>query len=929
MLKPDDRPISAEEIADILWLAARTAPLAQTRDHGEPTQDAPRPAARGGADVGTEKPPPQQGLPQSDDASVDIPPDEGHPDSQERDAGLYPDVPAPSEQGASSGTPFRVSAAEALSRHERRAISRALRPLQRRILSSSRTQLAENATVEQIAASLLAGRPTWQPVTVPETERWLDVVLLVDGSPSMMIWQDTITAVAQLLRDVGIFRDVQQFTLRVVEAAGINNPDPQVTTVELVAADSVRRASELVDAAGRRLFLVLSDCSSVVWDNGAMSRLLQPFVMHNCVSIWQILPESLWKTTALTHAKQTWLSAVDMLQNERALHINAQAIPVVPLAAEPLMQWANWLTGRGEDRLAAYTFSPSHQVRQEDVNSRLHRLGIVRAPTASTAEDRYDHFREHRPQRVQALASYLAAVPLTPPIMRMVQRTMLPHSEHSDLAYVFYSGLLQRQTPQHADLLPEQIYYEFAGDDEQMRDLLLSKIPTFQVETLFDHLTDYIIENIDKLAQFGVVLGVGGRAASVAVDSSLQRHFAKVSRHVLTYLGGIYAEIAADFEAYIDEFYRLRHEKEDEPDEEIPLEEQFDALWERVHGRATSLLGDLTLVVESIGGSQTLIGRTRIALDGDSENVLPMSEDSTIDTTSLRIHQPFVETAQKQQRKLWRMLTEALREPPLPIPSSDVQLPHTQTDTSPLAIGWCWVPARAFAMGSEQYDDEKPIHNRHVDAFWMMKQPVTNAQFAQFVDAGGYEKPRWWSEGGWRTKVEKEWQEPREWHNDRFNGALQPVVGVSWFEAEAFCNWASEHCGMTIRLPTEAEWEKAARGNDGREYPWGNERPNEKLANFASNVGQTTPLNRYSPQGDSPYGCTDMAGNVDEWTSSWYKAYPGNTIEDNNYGETHRVVRGGSWDDSYDDILRAASRVRNSPDNWDRTLGFRCASTPF
>jgi len=221
------------------------------------------------------------------------------------------------------------------------------------------------------------------------------------------------------------------------------------------------------------------------------------------------------------------------------------------------------------------------------------------------------------------------------------------------------------------------------------------------------------------------------------------------------------------------------------------------------------------------------------------------------------------------------------------------------------------VPAGEFLMGSDKGkdpdadDDEQPQHRLRLGEYWIGKYPVTNAQYKAFVDATGYAPPEHW-EGG---------QIPAGKEN-------HPVVHVSWYEAVAFCEWAG------LRLPTEAEWEKAARGTDGRTYPWGNQAPDKQRCNFNRNIGDTTRVGQY-PAGTSPYGCLDMAGNVWEWTSSMNRSYPYRADDGRENLEVarDRIVRGGSWDDNQR-LVRAADRSRNFPENKSDLVGFRCALSP-
>jgi formylglycine-generating enzyme required for sulfatase activity len=229
-----------------------------------------------------------------------------------------------------------------------------------------------------------------------------------------------------------------------------------------------------------------------------------------------------------------------------------------------------------------------------------------------------------------------------------------------------------------------------------------------------------------------------------------------------------------------------------------------------------------------------------------------------------------------------------------------------------------YVPAGEFIMGSDEYSDEQPVHTVYLDAFYIDKTEVTNAKYQQCVEAGNCRAP-----------TTCDWGEPT--YGDA-SKADHPVVCVNWNDAQAYCAWAG------ARLPTEAEWEKAARGTDGRMYPWGNtfdgSRVNFCDRNCESNwkdtgaddgYAQTAPVGSY-PQGASPYGALDMAGNVWEWVADWHDDYA-SSPESNPKGPAsgvYRVERGGSWLED-EASLRAAGRDGDVPDGTNNGVGFRCA----
>jgi formylglycine-generating enzyme required for sulfatase activity len=215
------------------------------------------------------------------------------------------------------------------------------------------------------------------------------------------------------------------------------------------------------------------------------------------------------------------------------------------------------------------------------------------------------------------------------------------------------------------------------------------------------------------------------------------------------------------------------------------------------------------------------------------------------------------------------------------------------------------VPAGEFWMGSDEYlESERPRHRVYLDAFHIDKFAVTNALYERFMRATNRRPPFSWK----NSKLELD--EPQ-----------QPVVAVSWHDADAYCKWAGK------RLPTDAEWEKAARGTDGRKYPWGDQWDPSRANSIERKLYKPAPVGAY-PRGASPYGAMDMAGNVWQWVADWYdKDYYHRSPARNPTGPEagqEKVLRGGSWDDNSID-LRAANRFHRLPGSYVAKVGFRCA----
>jgi len=223
------------------------------------------------------------------------------------------------------------------------------------------------------------------------------------------------------------------------------------------------------------------------------------------------------------------------------------------------------------------------------------------------------------------------------------------------------------------------------------------------------------------------------------------------------------------------------------------------------------------------------------------------------------------------------------------------------------------VPSGEFLMGSENgREDERPVHKVYLDSFYIDKYEVTNALYKACVDARTCDSPKQAS-----SNIHSIYYGNPEFDN-------YPVIFIGWNMAKTYCEWRG------ARLPTEAEWEKAARGTDGRTYPWGEE-INPTYANYGYNVGDTTPVGFYE-RGKSTYGVYDTVGNAWEWVNDWYgKTYYQSSSTSNPLGAEsgqYRVLRGGSWYINKDDV-RSSSRFGGDPEeSFYVGIGFRCARSP-
>lgn len=549
--------LTAEEYADLIWLAAQlTQPgklpdiaivktLASATARSVSTQSADQ------LDTSTqhEEPPPS---PQ--DTSGDARP------QQATQAEVHLPQPSPAENPQVSGirgVSFRAPAATALP--DKLAIGRSLRPLMRRVPSRHDFSLDEEATAEHLAAKrtfMRSLQPVPELVLAPIQERWLEVALIVDEWSTMVIWQQTVTEFQELLAQLGAFRNVQRWSL-ITTVSREKQDDETVDLMLRTNAGPSGGASracdplEVSDPSGQRLVLVLSDCSSPAWSSGDMARLLHRCAAHNLVTIIQMLPEYLWETSALAEAVQIQLSAAEPGANNSRLKVDLPwhwldisppagvSMPVITLEPEALGSWARLVAGLGKVQVPGIylPMAPVESLDEEEGSVRLQ----------MSPEERWERFRTTASPTARELAGYLAAAPLSLPVMRLVQTTMLPNSRQVHLAEVFRSGLIKRLTPYEPMMDPNEIRYDFV---EGIRKLLMTTVLVSDTKKVLEEVSHYVSRHDSQLRNFHALILDPTATGDFNLDEE-HLPFATVTAAVLQRLGGQFAQLATRLEGYL------------------------------------------------------------------------------------------------------------------------------------------------------------------------------------------------------------------------------------------------------------------------------------------------------------------------------------------------------------------------------------------
>jgi Tetratricopeptide repeat len=507
-LLDENEPPSAEEVADALWLAGRLpARLAQ----GPGERPAPAPPAPGsrpsGRRAGTAA---RAG--QSRVMDQPVPATSVH----------LPAAPgAPGAGGMPAGVPAVPAIRSAL------AVQRALRPLHRR--SASRT---ESVVDEEATAEVIADTGIWLPQCHPALQRWLDVALVVDESQTMSIWQPVVAEFRTMLERQGAFRDVRTWRMSM---AGPGGP----VRLRADGSPSARDPAVLAAGGSPRLVLVISDCVHRAWADGRVGAVLESWGSAQPVTLIQPLPQRMWSrhcppfTPVLIRPDGPAAPNTRLAVRPRTvpgLDLSALGVPVPVVEMEPrwLGPWAELVARPGPDWSAGvvmFTRQPGgHQARPGTAQ-----------PVPAQPLDAVLQFQASVSPTAFRLASFLAAAPLSLPIMRLVQHVMLPESRPGHLAEVYLSGLVQPVEPSAAGVFA--VGYDFRPG---VRELLLSALSRTEVLRVAAEVSRFVSDRLGSPVDFRALFTTHSRLGRLPAGE----RFTSVARHVLQALGGSYADIA-------------------------------------------------------------------------------------------------------------------------------------------------------------------------------------------------------------------------------------------------------------------------------------------------------------------------------------------------------------------------------------------------
>jgi formylglycine-generating enzyme required for sulfatase activity len=891
------------EIAEVLWLALKLPPVESDdeADQDDPTDDADDLSGGDTDDQFDADDVQDADLNESDDESANDSPDDAFPIAPELPSGILP----------KQALPISIPDADILD--DTLPLVRALKPLLKQIESQVNSYINEVETVDRIAETDI-----WSPVLNPDYEPWFEVALVIDGSPAMSLWQRLIQDMQRLLRSYGSFRDFRVWQL-VVNGGDVGiRPTAEADAV-------VRSPSVLLAPDARRLILVFSDCTADYWWEGKLQPALAQWGASTPTAIWQVLPDWMWKRTALgvgeyvavrnhqAGAQNTRLTPVFLSlqgaarRREPPPDAAAQAelssplsppicIPVVTGERQSLTAWSQMLAGDLRSSTPGFVLPPTGWPTE--------------ATHDDTADDLLETFRRRATPSARRLAALLSAAPvITLPVMRLIRASdeLLPGSSPVPVAEVFLGGLLQKAPDQPPTADVELVQYTFP---DEVRDRLLGVLPQVDAIEVIEAVSKHVAERLNcTLSDFRALLL--SPDLKDEADRYGLRSFAQMTAQILSKVGG-FEDLVRQLEG-----------------PSVPPDPETDSDTQESDWLAAFTHQPLTYTVAEFIDFPPLSGFDFIDAQLDDTPTFPPPLQTvtfpliTFATAADRLA-PFEFTVATLQRQT--IQTQGQQQSSDWIIQRQTQSATRLVESLPgdIDLEMVLIPGGSFTMGSpndepQRYDDESPQHEVTVPPFCMGRYPITQAQ--------------------WRAVAAMP-QVERELNPDpaNFKGYKRPVENVSWHAAVEFCARLSAHTARQYRLPSEAEWEYACRAGTTTPFHFGDMISTE-IANCNGSPyadgprgggrGKTTPVDYFGIA--NAFGLSDMHGNVFEWCQDpWHSNYKGAPKDGSVWpgNSSNRVRRGGSWYDT-PRYCRSACRDYFGADNRDNLVGFRvCCSVP-
>lgn len=869
-LLAEQRKFGSVEIAETLWLAMQIEPEAQ--------EERPAPTPRQADD---------RTVPDITDSDAPVAP----PPPPEREAPaprVTVATPAP-QAGVLPTAALPVWIADPAMLRDPLAVMRSLKPLLRQVETGPGRRLDERATVDAIARTQL-----WLPVLEAESEPWFDIVLIVDGSSSMHLWQRLVGDLGRIFRRYGAFRDLQVFDLVVDGTAGED-------AVQLRSHPNRpgHRPSELIEQRGRRIAILLSDCTAPYWWDGTLLPMLQDWAKVMPTVVWQMLPEWMWARTALGRGQTVSLSnGTPGAANQRLMALPVDGmplseseqkqlpVPVVTSEPEDLRNWSLMLAGDRRELTPGYLLpqfggtvpkaKPLEELAREQLTGEEEdEAAALEVAIEAIAQKRIQRFLQLSSPEARRLVMLLAAAPvITLPVMRLIRDSMMVQDESQPasplpVAEVFLSGLL-RQVPEQdvpaADdieqALNDVVQYDFVP---KARRLLLDVLPEVDTVEVFNSVSAAVEERWDRFSteDFKAFLLNPEKQEPKALTGI--RSFASVTVEILKPLGGQYESLADSLQAAANPEVTTPNANEPEDDFEIPPLKTLEFYRAEVREEAPPvqlLMDEFTIatveIEESLEDGLGIELEAIASIADESSRAMALCElaprlEGAPFTLLVRVAQEIESERDRLNvfstllpylpERLQGQVQELINELERQIVSSLIEFEIEVATLTAQKTGWevHREPDRAYEF-VEALGEKNSLEMVAIPAgTFTMGSPENEPE--RYDSEAPQHKVKLKSffmgrypvtQAQWRFVAGLE-QVNRALRPDpsRFKGDDRPVERVSWYEAVEFCDRLSQYTDNKYQLPTEAQWEYACRAGTTTLFHFG-ETISPELANYIS-----------------------------------------------------------------------------------------------